>query len=128
MRKLLLHWLVFTASLAITAWALPDYLMRLDGVLPAFLASLLLGLLNALVRPFLFVFKLITFPLTLITLGLFSLIVSVIMNALLLWLVGSGWVAGFHVPTYTGAIAGSLILSAVNALLTMAGGLNRRRR
>jgi len=125
MRRLLLHWLLFTAALAITAWVLPDRWMRLDGVLPAFLASLVLGLLNALVRPLLFALQLVTLPLTCLTLGLFALIVSFFMNALLLWIVGN-WITGFHVPTFAGALVGALVLGLVNSVLSTLGGVRRR--
>jgi len=124
-RRLLWHWLLFTGALGITAWLLPDRWMRLEGVLPAFLAALLLGLLNALVRPLLFLLKLITLPLSCLTLGLFALVVSFVMNALLLWLVGSGWVNGFQVPTFTGALVGAIILGVVNGVLSVLLGRSR---
>lgn len=74
-------------------------------------------LVNALLKP---VLKLLTCPLILLTLGLFSLII----NTLLFWLtgllgrlIGSGF--GFEVETFWAALLGALLVSVVNALLTL---------
>src|SRR6185436_20152466 len=74
------------------------------------LSGLVLGLINALVRP---VLVILTFPLTLVTLGLFLLVLNAFCLALTAWLV-----PGFDVVGFLPAILGSLIVSAVSWLLT----------
>ena len=72
-------------------------------------ASLLLGVFNAVLRP---VLLLLSLPLLLLTLGLFTLVI----NALLLYFVGS-LVEGFHVARFSSAFWGALIISLVSLVL-----------
>lgn len=81
-----------------------------DGFLAALVAAFLLGVVNAIIRPIL-VF--LTLPLTVVTLGLFLLVV----NGLMLWLV-SALVRGFHVSGFWGAVLGSILISIVSWLLS----------
>jgi len=81
-----------------------------DGFLAALVAAFLLGVVNAIIRPIL-VF--LTLPLTVVTLGLFLLVV----NGLMLWLV-SALVRGFHVSGFWGAVLGSILISIVSWILS----------
>jgi putative membrane protein len=81
-----------------------------DGVQAALAAAFVLGLVNAVVRP---LFVLLTLPVTVVTLGLFLLVI----NGLLLMLV-SAVVPGFHVNGFLGAVVGSILLSVVSWILT----------
>ena len=81
-----------------------------DGVMAALAAAFVLGVVNAVVRP---LFVLLTLPLTVMTLGVFLLVI----NGLLLWLV-SAVVPGFHVNGFLGAVAGSVLVSVVSGILT----------
>jgi putative membrane protein len=81
-----------------------------DGVMAALVAAFVLGLVNAVVRP---LFVLLTLPITVVTLGVFLLVI----NGLLLWLVAA-IVPGFHVNGFLGAVAGSILLSIVSWVLT----------
>jgi putative membrane protein len=101
----------FLIRLAISAFALwvAEQLLEgiwFDGTFALLLAAFLLGLVNAVVRP---VFVLLTLPLTLLTLGLFLLVV----NALMLALVGV-LVPGMHVAGFGSALLGSIIVSLVS--------------
>ena len=85
------------------------------AVLPMIGVALVFGLVNATIRPLL---KLFTFPLYILTLGLFSLVV----NGLMLWLTStlSGKLGlGFHVDGFWAAIIGALVVSLVSTLLGM---------
>ncbi len=78
--------------------------------------ALVFGVVNAFIRP---VAKIVTFPLILITLGLFALVV----NGLMLWLTSSLSAAlglGFHVSGFAAAFFGALVVSIVSTLLSMA--------
>ncbi len=91
------------------AYILPRVIW-VDGLFSAFKAALLLGIVNAIIRPIL-VF--LTFPLTLLTLGLFLLVI----NGLMLWLVAA-LVKGFHVNGFWGAVFGSILISIVSWVLS----------
>jgi putative membrane protein len=109
--KLLLRWLVSALALLALPYVISG--IELKSFYIALIAAVLLGLVNAVIRP---VLILLTLPVTILTLGLFILVI----NALLFWFVGS-FVEGFHVSGFWagffGAILYSLITWAANALL-----------
>jgi putative membrane protein len=85
------------------------------GVLPFLGVALVFGVINATLRP---LTKVLTFPLILVTLGLFALVV----NGLMLWLTSSlsqSLGLGFHVSGFWAAFFGSLVVSIVSALLSI---------
>jgi putative membrane protein len=85
------------------------------GVLPFLGVALVFGVINATLRP---VTKVLTFPLILVTLGLFALVV----NGLMLWLtssLSSSLGLGFHVTGFWAAFFGALVVSVVSALLSV---------
>jgi len=100
--------IVYTLALLLAANLIPG--IRLDSLTAALVAGLLLGLINAIVRPILVV---LTFPITLLTLGLFLLV----LNAFCLWLV-SVFVSGFRVAGFWPAFWGALLVSVVSWILT----------
>lgn len=108
MHGFLVRWLILTISIMITAY-LTDGIYVADFP-SAFWAAALLGILNAFFRPILFI---LTLPITILTLGLFTFIV----NAIMLLMV-SGMVSGFQVDGLWSAVWGSLFISIVSWLLT----------
>ncbi|HEX9822017.1 MAG TPA: phage holin family protein [Methylomirabilota bacterium] len=100
--------LLNAATIALAAALLPG--IRLEGAWPALLAGVVLGLVNALVRP---VLVILTLPLTVVTLGLFLLVLNGLCLALTAWLV-----PGFHVEGLGTAVLGALVISAVSWVLT----------
>ncbi len=84
--------------------------IEISGPLAALWAGLVFGLINAVVRP---VLVILTFPLTLLTLGLFLFV----LNALCLWLT-SAIVKGFEVHGFWAALFGALLVGVVSWLLT----------
>ena len=107
MRGVLLRWLVLTAAVLTAAWLLDG--IRVTGILPALLAAALLGILNAILRPLLI---LLTLPLNILTLGLFTFVI----NALMLMIVSSV-IPGFDVRGFWTAVLGALIIGAASWLL-----------
>jgi putative membrane protein len=106
--RLLLTWLINAAALM----ALP-YLMHsvtVTNVGAALVAALVLGLVNTIIRPVLVV---LTLPVTLVSLGLFILVI----NALLFWLV-SHLVAGFHVAGFWSAFLAAILYSVISWALS----------
>ena len=84
--------------------------IAVDGIVSALAAAVLLGLVNAFVRPVLLI---LTLPITLLTLGFFLFV----LNGLCFWLVASV-VKGFHVAGFGSAMLGALVVSAVSWILT----------
>lgn len=82
--------------------------VEVEGAGTVLLAALLLGLVNALVRPLLVI---LTFPITILTLGLFLLVIHAGMFALVAWLLG-----GFHVSGFFSALFGALIVSLTSTM------------
>ena len=101
---------VYTLALLLIAHLRLVRGIGLDGLTSALVAGLVLGIVNAVVRPILVV---LTFPITLLTLGLFLLV----LNAFCLWLV-SVFVPGFHVVGFWAAFWGALLVSVVSWILT----------
>ncbi len=109
--RLLLVWLINAAALFMLPYLMPS--VRIESFGTALIAALVLGLVNTLVRPLLFV---LTLPVTVVTLGLFILV----LNGLMFWL-ATRFVGGFSVaglwPAMWAALAYSLISWALSALL-----------
>ncbi len=96
-------------ALLITAYLVPGFVI--SHFSSALLAALVIGIVNALIRPILLI---ITAPINFLTLGLFSIIV----NALTLWL-SSLLVPGFHIETVMAAVAGVVVLSLISTGLQL---------
>lgn len=101
--KLLFHWLISTIAILIVAAIVPGVVVTLRGAL---IAAVVLGALNLFIRPILFI---LTLPITILTLGLFSLVI----NALLI-LLTSYFVRGFAVSGFWTALLFALVLAVVN--------------
>jgi putative membrane protein len=108
LKGLLIRWLILTISIILTSYLYDG--IYVASFSSALFAALVLGILNALFRPILI---LITLPINILTLGLFTFVI----NALLLKMV-SGVVAGFYVHGFWSAVFGSLIISLVSWLLS----------
>jgi len=105
---LILRWLVMTAAVAVAAYVVPGVAVK--GFFTALMVALFLGVMNVLIKP---VLILITLPINILTLGLFTFVI----NALLVLAV-SAVVKGFEVNGFWAAILFSIILSVVNFILS----------
>ena len=105
--RLLLNWLLSALAVWIVAQLVPG--VHVSSAVAALIAALVIGFINATLGALL---KIITFPLTLITLGLFWFVI----NALMLEL-ASALVPGFRVHGFFAAFVGAIVLSLVNLLL-----------
>ncbi len=108
--KLLLRWALNAVALMLIPELLSD--IRVDGYMAALISALLLGFVNAIIRPLL---VLITLPITILTLGLFTLVI----NGLMFWAV-SGLVEGFVVPGCWAAFWGALLYSLLTWMVSLA--------
>ncbi len=107
--RLILLWILNALALLAVAYLLPG--IHVDGFIGALLAALVLGLINALVRPLLI---LLTLPITVLTLGLFVLVI----NGLLFWFVGSV-LQGFEVSGFWVGVMGALLYSILSSVFSL---------
>lgn len=107
MLRLLLNWILSALALLIVAHVVPGFYVR--GIGSALWAAVVIGLINATLGFFL---KVVTFPLTILTLGIFWLVI----NALMLWLAASV-VPGFHISGFFAAFVGAIVLAVVNMVI-----------
>ena len=114
--RLLLNWVLSAVALWIVAHVISGF--HLSGPIAALIAALVIGFVNATLGAFL---KIITFPLTLITLGIFWLVINAAMIEL-----AAAFVPGFRVDTFGAAFWGAIVLSIVNMILRWLVGTERR--
>lgn len=105
--RVLLNWLLSAVSLIIVSYVVPGF--HVMGFSSALIAALVIGIINATIGFFL---KIVTFPLTVLTLGIFWWVI----NALMI-LIASHVVNGFVVTGFLPAFIGAIVLSLVNMLL-----------
>jgi len=118
MLRLLVVWLINSLALLTVAYVLPG--IAVADFTTAMIAAVVLGLVNAFIRP---VLILLTLPATLLTLGLFIFVI----NGLLFWLVGS-WLQGFTVSGFWWGFLGAIVYSIISwALASVLLGENRVR-
>ncbi|UDG83354.1 phage holin family protein [Candidatus Vallotia lariciata] len=105
--KVLLTWLINSLALLIIRYIAPS--IQIKGIGTALIVTIVLGLINSIIRPVLILF---TMPLTVLTLGLFVLVI----NALCFWLCAM-LLRGFEVSGFWSAFCGSILYSTVSYLL-----------
>ena len=100
---LIIRWALNAAALMLVAYLYSG--VQVTGFMPALIAALALGLVNAIIRPLLII---LTLPVTVLTLGLFIFVI----NALLFWFVAE-LVSGFVVKGFMAALIGSILYSVM---------------
>lgn len=103
----LVRWILNVVVIIVTAYLIEGFDVTILG---AIVGSILLGLVNATIRP---VILLVTLPLTIITLGLFTLVV----NGLMLWLVSSV-IKGFTVEGFGAAFLAALLITVISSVIS----------
>lgn len=106
MMKLIFRVVIGALALLGVAYLIPG--VEVDTFYAALIASIVIGILNTIVRPILFI---LTLPITIITLGLFSFV----LNALLFWF-ASSFLEGFTVSGFLPALFGSILISLASAI------------
>jgi putative membrane protein len=106
--RLLLLWILNAVALLAVTWLLPS--IQVSGFGAALIAALVLGFINTLVRP---VLALLTLPITVLTLGIFYLV----LNGLLFWL-ASALLPGFHVEGFWSAVFGAVLYGVITWALS----------
>ena len=105
--RLLVRWLVNAVSLMIVAYFVPGFEVR--GFVAALIAALIIGFVNSTLGMML---KVLTFPLTILTLGLFLIVINAIMLKM-----AAAITPGFAVRNWTAAFIGAILLSLISSFL-----------
>ncbi|MFZ2500533.1 MAG: phage holin family protein [Minisyncoccia bacterium] len=100
---MLFHWLISTVAVGIAAYVVPGVVVTIPG---AFVVAVALGALNLFLRPILIV---LTLPITVLTLGLFSLVINALLVMLTAYLV-----PGFSIAGFWSALYFALVLSVIH--------------
>ena len=111
----LVNWVLSALAVWIVAHVITGF--HVNGAVAALIAALVIGFVNATLGAFL---KIVTFPLTIVTLGIFWLVI----NGLMLEL-ASAVVPGFHVDNFLAAFWGAIVLSLVNMILRWLAGTGK---
>ena len=107
MRGVWLRWLTSTLAILLTPYLVDG--IRVDGFISAFFAAAALGVLNALLRPLVLI---LTLPLTILSLGLFTFVINAGMLKM-----ASALIPGFHLHGFWPAVFGALVISLVSWLV-----------
>ena len=108
MKGIMIRWLILALAVMLASYLISG--IRVEGFVSALIAAALLAFLNAFFRPILLI---LTLPINLLSLGLFTFAI----NAFLLMMV-SGVIDGFHVESFGAGLLGSLVISLVSWLLS----------
>ena len=110
MTKIFLKWFLSASALLLLAWL--DQGIIINGFGSALLASFVIGLLNLIVRPILFI---LTLPVTILTLGLFLFVINAFV-----FLMASSFLEGFQVIGFGNALVGSILYSVLGIIIDSA--------
>lgn len=101
MMNVVVRWIIYALLIIFVSWIIPG--IEVDNFLSAMFVCIILALVNAFVKPLL---QIITLPVTILTMGLFTLVINALMFML------AGWITpGFEVEGFLSALLGSLLLS-----------------
>jgi putative membrane protein len=103
----IIHWITSTIAILIAAWLLPGVTVTLLG---AVVLAVVLGIINIFIKPIVFI---LTLPINIVTLGLFSLVINALLILLAAYIVPEFAVSGFWTALFF-----SIIISLVNAVFT----------
>lgn len=118
-KRFLQSWAINTLAVLVAVKILPGIHFTNDSLLTPFVASLLLGILNAFIRP---IMMLLALPLLIFTLGLFMLVINAALLCLVDWLLPQ-----FRVDSFGWALLGALVIGIVSLLLNTLTGAGRSR-
>ena len=112
-----MHWLFRFLVTAAALWAIGMYVpgFRIDGVIHALIAAIVFGIVNTFLGPIL---KLISLPLTILTIGLFSIVVNWALFAITVWLSPGFKTTGYPWPAWESTLVGAVIMMFVAIFVT----------
>jgi putative membrane protein len=124
MMRLIVKWLICAIAVAVAVWIVPGVgFDSADATLSVILLAAVLSLLNSFIKP---VLQVISIPITIITLGIFALVVNTAVLYLAAWIGNGLFGTGFYITGFINALAASVIISIVTSILDAITGANSR--
>jgi len=120
LKRFFQRWLITTLAVLVAVYIVPGIEFKGNNLWTPFVTSLVLGILNAFIRP---IMMFLALPLLIFTLGLFTIVI----NALLLYLVGLILGDYFEVESFWKAVLGAIIISVVSVALNILTGTGNTR-
>ena len=115
--KLIIRWLIVALAVAAAAWLVPGIRVTgANGAITVIVMALVLGLVNAIIRPLL---VLLSCGCIVVTFGLFMLVINAFTFWLASWITSQGFNLGFSVDNLWAAFLGSLVVSVVSFVLSL---------
>ena len=111
----LISWLVSAIACALTTWLLPGFVPIGNPYMSIILFSLAVSLVNASVKPLM---QALSLPLTILTLGIFRLVVNALSLMIASWLSLNVFGAGVNVTSFLWAFVGSIVLSLISSIVS----------
>ncbi len=112
--KLILRIIINAIAIWVTSLVLSGFSFE-GNILSLIVVGIIFGLVNAIIRP---IVKLLTLPINVVTLGLFTLVINTVMLMLTVWLSGSVSLTGGFFENFLTAFIGAIIISIVSAILS----------
>jgi putative membrane protein len=113
--RAILTWLITAAAVAVAIWLVPGVeMLGSNTILSILVLAVILAFLNAFIKP---VLKVISFPITVITLGIFALVVNTGLLYLAAWMGNNLFDTGLYLASFWSALLASIIISIVTAIL-----------
>ena len=121
-----MHWLLRFIITAVVLYAIAAYVpgFHMNTWTDAIWAAIIFGIVNTIIGPIL---RLISLPLTIVTVGLFSIVVNWALFALTVWLSPGFKATGYPWPAWESTLVGAIIMMLVNTLITMPMSRQRQR-
>lgn len=112
-----MHWLLRFLITAVALWAIAVYVpgFHMNGWVDAVVAAIIFGIVNTLIGP---VLRLVSLPLTIVTLGLFSIVVNWALFALTVWLSPGFKTTGVPWPSWEATLVGAIIMMIVSTFVS----------
>lgn len=122
--KFILRWLATAVAVAVAIWLVPgiDIVGGSDAWVPIVIFGLILSLINMSLKPLL---QILSLPISIITLGIFYLIVNTFMLYVATWIANGIFHVGFTIETFGSAFVASIVISIIAAIVNAITGANK---
>ncbi len=123
--RLIISWLITAVAIALAVWIVPGIELRSANVyLSIAILAAVLAFLNAIIRPIL---QFISLPITILTLGIFALVVNTVVLYIAAWLGNGLFGVNFYIDNFWSALLASIIISIVTVILGKITGVRNNR-
>jgi putative membrane protein len=116
MKNILIHWLIVAVALIAAAYLVPGIRVEGNGIIAVLGMAVILGFINAIIRPIL---AFLSCGCIVVTLGLFMLVINALTLLLSSWIAVHWFGLGFHVDKFLPALIGSIVVSIISFLLSL---------